>query len=151
MKKNLNEKLTYYSRKYLVAPLGIRWSGVLSQPKSTDGITHSLSAFRRELVFCIAGEYSSHTHTHTHTLSLSLSLSLSSFADTQQDSTPITDFRDLFRIRLYQGWRTYGTLTQKSLEETSLACGIHCWRIFYSFCLTSVSIRWRLSDCLQRV
>ena len=51
-------------------------------------VTHSLSALRRELVFCVAGEYSSHTHTHTHTLSLSLCLSLSLSISLSRLQTP---------------------------------------------------------------
>ena len=149
MEKNFSEKLTYYSRKYLVVPLDIRWSGVLFQPKSTDGYYtfpfRSAGLLRSEWVFV------THTHTHTHTLSLSLSLCLSlEVADTQRDSMPITHFRDLFLIRLYQGLKTYGTLTQNVTRRDFLGT-LHSLLTHVLFrlpdqCLYIVKIIWLRTD-----
>jgi hypothetical protein len=122
-----------------------------SQRVRTD-VMHSLSSFRRELVFCIAGEYSSHTHIHTHTLSLSLSLSV---AVTQRDSTrvPIRYFQDLFNIRLYQGWRTYGTfaqnVTRRDFFGTRHSLLTHFLFLLPDQCLCIVKIIWLRTDSIR--
>jgi len=124
-------------------------------------VTQSLSAFRREMVFCVAGEYSAHTHTHTHThihshththtLFLSLSLEV---ADNQRDSTRVP-ICDLFCIRLYRVLRIHGTLaqnvTRRDFLGTRRSLLTHCLFRLPEQCLCIVKIIWLRTDSVRSI
>ena len=59
----------------------------------------------------------------------------------------------LWKNYLDQGEQTYSMHAQNGTWKDSLACGIHCCPnfFFYFFCTTSISVFWRISDCVETV
>jgi len=74
----------------------------------------------------------------------------------QQDLT-VMEIWDLctpgvWKYYLDQGWWTYNICAQNGTWEDSLARGIHCCpNFFYLFCLISITVLWRISDCIETV